>query len=49
MISAELSHLLQSSIEAFNALQQIQIPDIIPFENIQMQKKYVELSRAIEN
>lgn len=48
MISAELGHLLQTSIEAFSKLQQIQIPEIIPFENIQMQKKYLELSKKIE-
>jgi len=49
MISSELSHLLQTSIEAFDTLQQIQLPEIIPFENIQMQKKYAELSRSLDN
>jgi len=36
------------SQEAFAAVMAIQIPEIRPFENLQMQRKFEELSRLID-
>ena len=43
-LSAELIRLMKSNQAAFNALMNIQIPEIVPFKNIEMQKKFEELS-----
>ena len=46
-IGADLVRLMQVSQEAFTAVMSIQIPDIAPFENLEMQRKFEELSRLI--
>ena len=46
-IGADLVRLMQVSQASFTALMNIQIPDIVPFENLEMQKKYEELSKLI--
>jgi len=43
-LSAELIRLMKSNQASFNALMNIQIPEIVPFKNIEMQKKFEELS-----
>jgi len=46
-IGADLVRLMQVSQEAFAAVMSIQIPEIAPFENLEMQRKFEELSRLI--
>ncbi len=48
-LSAELIRLMKTSQQSFNALMNIQIPEIVPFKNIEMQKKFEELSTLIKN
>ncbi len=43
-LSADLIRLMRTNQASFNALMDIQIPEIVPFENIEMQKKFEELS-----
>jgi len=47
-ISADLIRLMRTNRASFNTLMNIQIPDIIPFENIAMQKKFEEMSLMIK-
>jgi hypothetical protein len=47
-ISADLIQLMQTNRTSFAALMDIQIPDIMPFENIAMQRKFEELSSLIK-
>ncbi len=47
-VGADLVRLMQVSQEAFAAVMAIQIPEIRPFENLQMQRKFEELSRLID-
>ena len=47
-LSAELIRLMKSNQASFNALMNIQIPEIVPFKNIEMQKKFEELSRLLK-
>ena len=47
-INADLLALMQVGQQVFTALMQIQVPDIQPFENSQMQQKYQELSALIQ-
>lgn len=47
-LGADLVRLMQVNQEAFAAIMNIQIPEIVPFENIEMQRKFEELSRLIE-
>lgn len=46
-ISSEVLGLLKESNNLFDALMNLQIPEIVPFENMEMQKKFEELSREI--
>jgi len=48
-LSAELIRLMKTNQALFNALMNIQIPEIVPFKNIQMQKKFEELSVLLKN
>lgn len=48
-VSANLLAVLQTSNASFDALMNLQIPQIIPFENLQMQSKYQELSRLLRD
>ena len=47
-LSAELIRLMKSNQASFNALMNIQIPEIVPFKNIEMQKKFEELSLLLK-
>jgi len=47
-ISADLLSVLKTSKNSFDALMSLQVPQIVPFENMQMQKKYQELSRLLK-
>jgi len=47
-ISADLIRLMRTNRASFNALMNIQIPNIVPFENIAMQKKFEEMSSMIK-
>ncbi len=46
-VSADLLAVLKTSKDSFDALMSIQVPQIVPFENIKMQDKYQELSKLI--
>lgn len=46
-LSADLIRLMRTNQASFNALMDIQIPEIVPFENIEMQKKFEELSSLL--
>lgn len=48
-LSAELIRLMKTNQASFNALMNIQIPEIIPFKNLEMQKKFEELSILLKN
>ncbi|MCU7836584.1 MAG: hypothetical protein KZQ83_15205 [gamma proteobacterium symbiont of Taylorina sp.] len=47
-VSADLLSVLKTSKDSFDALMGLQVPQIIPFENIKMQDKYQELSNLIK-
>jgi len=47
-ISSDLFKIITSSQEMMRAVMKLQIPTIIPFENIQMKNKYRELTKKIE-
>ncbi len=47
-ISADLIQLMKTNQASFSALMNIQIPDIVPFENLAMQRKFEELSSMIK-
>jgi len=48
-ISADLLSVLKDSKNSFDALMSLQVPQIVPFENIKMQQKYQELSKLLKN
>jgi len=47
-LSAELIRLMKTNQASFNALMNIQIPEIVPFKNLEMQKKFEELSLLLK-
>ena len=47
-LAADLYVLISESQEMFLEVSKIQVPDIVPFENIQIQQKYRELTSKIE-
>lgn len=47
LLSSNLYQLIADSKEVFNEISKIQIPDITPFTNSQMEKKYLELTSQI--
>ncbi len=47
-VSADLVNLLNNSGESFQTVMNLQVPEIIPFESLEMQQKYQELSRLIK-
>ncbi|MCU7959886.1 MAG: hypothetical protein KZQ58_07785 [gamma proteobacterium symbiont of Bathyaustriella thionipta] len=47
-VSADLLAILKTSQDDFDTLMNLQVPQIVPFENIQMQDKYQELSRLLK-
>lgn len=48
MLNVELYDLIAESQNIFAEVSKIQMPNIVPFENIQMQKKYKELTRSMQ-
>ena len=44
LLSADLYELVSESQNMLEEVSKIQVPDIVPFENLQMQKKYKELT-----
>ena len=49
MVSADLLGMLKTSQQTFNALINLQVPELVPFKNLKMQKKFEELSGMIGN
>ncbi|MBF0621164.1 MAG: hypothetical protein HQL54_04490 [Magnetococcales bacterium] len=49
MVSAELLSILKSSQDSFNALINLQVPELVPFENVEMRKKFEELTTLMQN
>ncbi|MBF0455389.1 MAG: hypothetical protein HQL72_11315 [Magnetococcales bacterium] len=47
MVSADLLGLLQSSQKTFKALLNLQVPELVPFKNLAMRKKFEELSTLL--
>ena len=47
-LSADLYDLISESQEMFAEVGKIQVPDIVPFENLQIKEKYKELTDKIE-
>jgi len=48
ILSADLYTLIAESQQMFSEVSRVQVPQIIPFENIQIEKKYYELTKMIE-
>jgi hypothetical protein len=48
-LSADLVRLMKTNQASFHALMNIQIPEIVPFENREMQKKFEELSLLLKH
>ena len=48
-ISADLISLMKTNRASFATLMNLQVPEIVPFENIEMQRKFEELSLMINN
>jgi len=48
VLSADLYALISESQTMFSEVSKIQVPQIVPFENMQIQKKYYELTKLIE-
>jgi len=46
-LSADLYDLISESQAMFVTVSKIQVPDIVPFENIQVKKKYMELTEKL--
>jgi len=46
-LNADLYDLISESQEMFVTVSKIQVPDIVPFENIQVKKKYKELTEKL--
>ena len=47
MLSADLFDLISESQSMFEEVSKIQVPDLVPFENIQMEQKYRELTEKL--
>ncbi len=47
-LSSDLFRIISSSQEMMKSVMMLQIPTIIPFENIQMKEKYKELTKEIQ-
>jgi hypothetical protein len=48
LLSSDLYRLISNSQTMFNTISKIQIPNIIPFKNIQIQQKYIELTKTLK-
>ncbi len=47
MLSADLFDLITESQNMFDAVSKIQVPNLVPFENIQLEQKYRELTEKL--
>ena len=47
MLSADLFDLISESQNMFEEVSKIQVPNLVPFENIQMEQKYKELTESL--
>ncbi|MGN7613544.1 hypothetical protein ACQZV8_15835 [Magnetococcales bacterium HHB-1] len=47
MISAELLQILKNSQQSFQALMNMQVPELVPFQNLEMKKKFEDLSAKL--
>jgi len=47
MLSADLFDLITESQNMFEQVSKIQVPNLVPFENIQMEQKYKELTESM--
>ncbi len=48
-LSADLLSVLKTSQASFDVLMNLQVPEIVPFENLQMKNKFQELSETLRN
>jgi len=48
-LSADLLSVLKTSQHSFEVLMNLQMPEIVPFENSQMKNKYRELSESLKS
>jgi len=48
MLSADLFDLITESQNMFEEVSKIQVPNLVPFENIQMEQKYKELTESLK-
>jgi hypothetical protein len=48
MLSADLFNLISESQSMFEEISKIQVPHLVPFENIQMEQKYKELTQSLK-
>jgi hypothetical protein len=48
VLSADLYALISENQNLFSEISRIQVPNIIPFENMQIEKKYNELTKLIQ-
>lgn len=48
MLSADLFALIEESKLMFEEVSKIQVPNLVPFENIQMEQKYKELTASLK-
>ena len=47
LLSADLFNLISESQSMFEEVSKIQVPNLVPFENIQMEQKYKELTKKL--
>jgi hypothetical protein len=47
MLSADLFDLISESQSMFDEVSKIQVPNLVPFENIQLEQKYKELTEKL--
>ena len=48
MLSSDLFDLITESQNMFEEVSKIQVPNLVPFENLQMQQKYKELTESLK-
>jgi len=47
MLSADLFDLINESQNMFAEVSKIQVPNLVPFENLQLEQKYKELTEKL--
>jgi len=48
-VAADLASLMAENSNLFNEVMSIQVPELIPFENLQMQKEFEALTLQLSN